>query len=84
MMERLVFKQFASWKNKRRRKPLLVAGVRQCGKTYLIKYFGETEFEDMAYFNFDGNDFYFWRTKYDAELDFITDYDPQGSHRPRQ
>ena len=55
MMERLALKQFKAWKNKGSRKPLLVTGVRQCGKTYLIKYFGETEFEEMAYFNFDGN-----------------------------
>ena len=32
-----------------------MTGVRQCGKTYLIKEFGRTEFEEMAYFNFDGN-----------------------------
>ena len=35
---------------------MLVTGVRQCGKTYLIKEFGENEFEDVAYFNFDGNE----------------------------
>ena len=57
MMERLVMEQFKLWKDKEKgkRKPLLVTGVRQCGKTYLIKNFGETEFEEMAYFNFDGN-----------------------------
>ncbi|MBQ9890853.1 MAG: ATP-binding protein [Firmicutes bacterium] len=54
-MERLVYSQFKAWKNKKNRKPLLVTGVRQCGKTYLIKYFGETEFDEIAYFNFDGN-----------------------------
>ncbi len=55
MMERTVLKRFIEWKDKSRRKPLLVTGVRQCGKTYLIRYFGESEFEEMAYFNFDGN-----------------------------
>lgn len=40
---------------KKNRKPLLVTGVRQCGKTYLIKEFGRREFEETAYFNFDGN-----------------------------
>lgn len=29
-------------------------GVRQCGKTYLIKKFGQSQFESMAYFNFEG------------------------------
>lgn len=56
-MERLIFEKFVNWKNKKNRKPLLVTGVRQCGKTYLIKeQFGKHEFEEMAYFNFDGND----------------------------
>lgn len=56
MLERIALEQFKVWKNKDNRKPLLVTGVRQCGKTYLIKHFGEAEFEEMAYFNFDGND----------------------------
>ena len=55
-MKRLVYEKFISWKSKKNRKPLLVTGVRQCGKTYLIKEFGDNEFEDMAYFNFDGNE----------------------------
>ena len=55
-MKKLVYEKFISWKSKKNRKPLLVTGVRQCGKTYLIKEFGDNEFEDMAYFNFDGNE----------------------------
>ncbi len=54
-MKRNIINQFIEWKNKKNRKPLLVLGVRQCGKTYLIKEFGRREFEDTAYFNFDGN-----------------------------
>lgn len=54
-MKRTAFEQLVSWKKKNNRKPLLVSGVRQCGKTYLIKEFGQKEFEDMAYLNFDGN-----------------------------
>ncbi len=52
MMERLALEQLKAWKDKEKgkRKPLLVTGVRQCGKTYLIMNFGETEFEEMAYF----------------------------------
>lgn len=67
MMERMALERFKVWKNKTngRRKPLLVTGVRQCGKTYLIKRFGEAEFREMAYFNFDGN----------AGLHSIFDYD---------
>lgn len=53
-MERKAFQSLLKWKNKSNRKPLIVTGVRQCGKTYLIKEFGEAEFSDVAYFNFDG------------------------------
>ena len=55
-MRRTAYQNLLNWKNKTRRKPLIVSGVRQCGKTYLIKEFGEKEFSDVAYFNFDGNE----------------------------
>lgn len=55
-MERIAIKQLVDWKNRKNRKPLLVTGVRQCGKTYLIKAFGEKHYTDVAYFNFDGNE----------------------------
>ena len=55
MMIRKEYASLINWKNKKNRKPLMVLGVRQCGKTYLIKEFGKQEFEDMAYCNFDGN-----------------------------
>ena len=54
-MKRKVTEELLRWKNKKNRKPLLMTGVRQCGKTYIIKEFGKNEFEDVAYFNFDGN-----------------------------
>lgn len=54
-MERKVLNKLLKWKEKKNRKPLLMTGVRQCGKTYIIKEFGKSEFEDIAYFNFDGN-----------------------------
>lgn len=41
------------WKNDDHRKPLILHGARQVGKTWLLKYFGEHYFEDVAYFNFD-------------------------------
>ena len=55
-MIRLAMKELVAWKNRSVRKPLLLTGVRQCGKTYLIKEFGATEFKNTAYFNFDGDD----------------------------
>lgn len=54
-MERKILINLLKWKEKKNRKPLLMTGVRQCGKTYIIKEFGKEEFEDTAYFNFDGN-----------------------------
>lgn len=72
-MERKVYQSFLKWKNKAKRKPLIVSGVRQCGKTYLIKEFGKTEFSDMAYFNFDGNEGLKSVFDYDFDTDRIID-----------
>ena len=55
-MIRLAMKELVAWKNRSGRKPLLLTGVRQCGKTYLLKEFGAAEFKHTAYFNFDGDD----------------------------
>jgi predicted AAA+ superfamily ATPase len=52
-MERTIYKDLLKWKNNRDRKPLLLEGVRQCGKTYILKEFGEHEYEDTAYFTFE-------------------------------
>lgn len=48
-------KKLVEWKDSADRKPLLLTGVRQCGKTYVCKQFGEQYFEDVAYFYFEGN-----------------------------
>lgn len=54
-MEREIMKELAAWKDAPGRKPLLLTGVRQCGKTYVLKEFGNRYFEDTAYFSFEGN-----------------------------
>ncbi|MDR0523984.1 MAG: ATP-binding protein [Candidatus Methanoplasma sp.] len=54
-MERLIYGDLLGWKGSDRRKPLILRGVRQCGKTHLLKEFGEREYRDVAYFNFEGN-----------------------------
>lgn len=54
-MERDIMKKLAAWKDSPDRKPLLLTGVRQCGKTYVLKEFGNRYFEDTAYFSFEGN-----------------------------
>lgn len=52
-MERTLIYKLVEWKNKSTRKPLILKGVRQCGKTYLLKEFGKRYYEDTAYFNFE-------------------------------
>ena len=55
-MERLLYSDLLKWKNSKDRKPLILKGVRQCGKTWLLKDFGKKNYENIAYFNFEGNE----------------------------
>lgn len=48
--------ELIKWKNNKDRKPLILKGIRQCGKTYLLREFGEKYYTDIAYFNFEGNE----------------------------
>ncbi len=50
---RSVFQQLIRWKSNPRRKPLILQGARQVGKTWTLKRFGQDFFEDTAYFNFE-------------------------------
>lgn len=52
-MKRKILDELLQWKNRKDRKPLILRGVRQCGKTWALKEFGRTCFENVAYFNFD-------------------------------
>lgn len=51
MMEALL-----QWKEKEHRKPLIIQGARQIGKTWLMKRFGEVHYDYVAYFNFDASE----------------------------
>ena len=55
-MKRTAKAELVKWKDRPNRKPLLVTGVRQCGKTYLLKEFGGEYFPDTAYFNLEADD----------------------------
>lgn len=57
-MERRMLQQLLRWKNAPYRKPLILTGVRQVGKTWLLKEFGRRYYENTAYFNFDENETY--------------------------
>lgn len=52
-MKRQLIKKLAQWQYSTSRKPLLLNGVRQVGKTYLLRHFGETHFPQTHYFNFE-------------------------------
>ena len=54
-MDRIIHKELVNWKSKPNRKPLLVQGARQVGKTYAIKAFGKSDFSQCIYLNFDEN-----------------------------
>ncbi len=68
-MKRTVMKKLLNWKNSPYRKPLILKGVRQVGKTWVLKEFGRQYYENTAYFNFDENEEYrqFFETTKDVE-----------------
>ena len=54
-MYRKIMNYLEEWKNSKYRKPLILQGARQVGKTYSILEFGRTHYEHVAYFNFETN-----------------------------
>lgn len=54
-MDRFALEKLKQWKEKKNRKPLIIRGARQVGKTWLMKEFGRTCFKKTAYVNFDSN-----------------------------
>ncbi len=54
-MYRIAIDKLYKWKNSKRRKPLIIEGARQVGKTWLMKEFGRQAYDNVAYINFDSN-----------------------------
>lgn len=54
-MYRVAIEKLFDWKNKKHRKPLIIEGARQVGKTWLMKEFGRQAYDDTVYINFDSN-----------------------------
>ncbi len=52
-MKRFILDELIKWKESKNRKPLILKGARQVGKTYILKQFGDMYYESVAYFNFD-------------------------------
>jgi len=54
-MYRTALEKLKKWKESKNRKPLIIEGARQVGKTWLMKEFGKNEYKDTVYINFDSN-----------------------------
>ena len=54
-MQRKILQSLQNWKQNPNRKPLIIKGARQVGKTWAMKHFGEQSFKQVAYINFDNN-----------------------------
>ncbi len=54
-MKRLIIEQLKEWKTKKNRKPLIIQGARQVGKTWVMKAFGSNYFKKHVYINFESN-----------------------------
>ena len=52
-MQRYIMEKLIKWKNSKNRKPLILEGARQVGKTYILQKFGKENYDGIAYFNFD-------------------------------
>jgi hypothetical protein len=55
-IERDIFAQLLAWKERAQRKPLIIRGARQIGKTWALRKFGEAHYPHVAYFNFDASE----------------------------
>ena len=54
-MYRLAIEELYEWKKSANRKPLIIEGARQVGKTWLMKEFGKQAYDKTVYINFDSN-----------------------------
>ena len=68
-MERKIYQDLLKWKNSEERKPLILQGARQVGKTYIVNYFAGKEYQNYVYCNFE---------KENGLGDFFTDLNPEN------
>ena len=54
-MKREIINDLIKWKNSKNKKPLIIHGARQVGKTYIVKQFGKEYYDNMIYVNFETN-----------------------------
>jgi len=68
-MKRKIYQQLLKWKKSKDRKPLMLLGARQVGKTWIMQHFGEQEYKKVAYVNCDDES----RMKQLFDLDYNID-----------
>ena len=68
-MYRTAIEKLYRWKESKHRKPLIIEGARQVGKTWLMKEFGSKAYEDTVYINFDSNSVMAELFSYDLDTD---------------
>ena len=80
-MKRYALNQLIKWKESRRRKPLIVEGARQVGKTWLVKEFAATHYKNLVYINFEEQ--IFMRNLFEGDFDIkrILDALSAASHQ---
>lgn len=68
-MKRTIIQQLIKWKNSTTRKPLILNGARQVGKTYILNVFGQMYYKNVAYINLDKDKqaVSIWNKDYDVE-----------------
>lgn len=66
-MKRRIYNSLLKWKESTKRKPLVLEGARQVGKTYILKEFGTREYDDLIYINCHNNAF--MRSLFEADFD---------------
>lgn len=81
-MYREAIKELIKWKESKRRKPLIIEGARQVGKTWLVKEFAKTHYKNLAYVNFE--ELVYLRSLFAADYDInrIIEAISAASHEP--
>ena len=75
-MKREIIENLINWKESKNRKPLIVHGARQVGKTYIIKEFGKKYYKNLIYVNFQTN------TEIGSQIEeYMKTYNPQYAIR---
>ena len=55
-MKRTIYAKLIEWKTRENKKPLVIKGARQIGKTWIVKEFGKNEYKEFVYVNCDSNE----------------------------